>query len=81
MISDWRNYETWEEAGSPTAAGKAQLVWPAVPRRVRAARRWTPRVRRDELDAFVDRASPRAASPPTTELTDAFVRAAKGHRR
>jgi trimethylamine--corrinoid protein Co-methyltransferase len=23
MISDWRNYETWEEAGRPEAAGKA----------------------------------------------------------
>ena len=27
LISDWRNYETWEEAGSPEAAQKAnQLV-------------------------------------------------------
>ena len=23
MVSDWRNYETWEEAGSPEAAGRA----------------------------------------------------------
>ncbi|MBA3802586.1 MAG: trimethylamine methyltransferase family protein [Acidimicrobiia bacterium] len=23
MISDWRNYESWQEAGSPTAEGKA----------------------------------------------------------
>ena len=23
MISDWRNYETWEEAGRPEAAGRA----------------------------------------------------------
>ncbi len=23
MISDWRNYETWEEAGKPEAAGRA----------------------------------------------------------
>jgi len=23
MVSDWRNYETWEEAGRPDAAGKA----------------------------------------------------------
>ena len=23
MISDWRNWETWDEAGRPEAAGKA----------------------------------------------------------
>ena len=27
MLSDWRNYETWEEAGSPEAAGKANRIW------------------------------------------------------
>ena len=27
MISDWRNYETWQEAGSPEAAGKANGIW------------------------------------------------------
>jgi len=26
MISDWRNYETWQEAGSPEAAGKANKI-------------------------------------------------------
>ncbi len=26
MISDWRNYETWEEAGKPEAAQKANLL-------------------------------------------------------
>jgi trimethylamine--corrinoid protein Co-methyltransferase len=26
MISDWRNYETWQEAGSPEAAGKANGI-------------------------------------------------------
>ena len=26
MISDWRNYESWEEAGSPEAAGKANTI-------------------------------------------------------
>lgn len=26
MISDWRNYETWQEAGSPEAAGKADRL-------------------------------------------------------
>ena len=27
MLSDWRNYETWEEAGSPQTAGKANAVY------------------------------------------------------
>ncbi len=27
LLSDWRNYETWEEAGSPEAAGKANRLW------------------------------------------------------
>ena len=26
MLSDWRNYESWEEAGSPQAYGKANSV-------------------------------------------------------
>ena len=26
MISDWRNYESWQEAGSPEAAGKAGRI-------------------------------------------------------
>ena len=27
MISDWRNYETWDEAGRPEASGKANQIW------------------------------------------------------
>jgi trimethylamine--corrinoid protein Co-methyltransferase len=27
MISDWRNYETWQESGSPEAAGKANKIY------------------------------------------------------
>ncbi|PSH65981.1 trimethylamine methyltransferase family protein [Phyllobacterium sophorae] len=27
IISDWRNYETWQEAGSPTAIERANRVW------------------------------------------------------
>ncbi|TIX64007.1 MAG: methyltransferase, partial [Mesorhizobium sp.] len=27
IISDWRNFETWAEAGSPTALEKANRVW------------------------------------------------------
>jgi trimethylamine--corrinoid protein Co-methyltransferase len=27
MISDWRNYETWREAGAPTAYDTAQRIY------------------------------------------------------
>ena len=27
LISDWRNFEAWEEAGSPEAMGKANGIW------------------------------------------------------
>ena len=27
MLSDWRNYETWEEAGAPTATERATVLW------------------------------------------------------
>ena len=27
MLSDWRNYETWEEAGSPQVPAKANRIW------------------------------------------------------
>lgn len=30
MISDWRNYESWEEAGSPTADQRAAELFPAL---------------------------------------------------
>jgi trimethylamine--corrinoid protein Co-methyltransferase len=53
MISDWRNYETWQEAGSPEAAGKANSIW----KELLAA--YVPPVQEpavtDELDAFVSR--------------------------
>jgi trimethylamine--corrinoid protein Co-methyltransferase len=27
ILSDWRNFESWEEAGRPEAAGKANRIW------------------------------------------------------
>ena len=53
MISDWRNYESWDEAGSPEAAGKANHLAAAFlaayePPEMDAARR-------EELEAFVAR--------------------------
>ena len=53
MISDWRNYETWQEAGSPQAAAKAHSLY----RRLLAS--YTPppldAAIAEELDDFVAR--------------------------
>ncbi len=53
MLSDWRNYETWDEAGRPEAAGRAtelaRLLLDAY-----EAPSMDPAVR-EELDAFVAR--------------------------
>jgi trimethylamine---corrinoid protein Co-methyltransferase len=53
ILSDWRNFESWREAGSPTAMEKAHGVWQE------ALQRYTPppmeAAIREELDAFVVR--------------------------
>ena len=50
---DWRNYETWEEAGSPEAPAKANRIW----KELLAAYEPPPMdpAVREELDAFVAR--------------------------
>ncbi len=27
LVSDWRNFETWQDSGSPTTAQNANKVW------------------------------------------------------
>jgi trimethylamine--corrinoid protein Co-methyltransferase len=53
LLSDWRNYESWEEAGSPTAPAKANAIW----KQLLAAYEPPPLdpAVREELDAFVAR--------------------------
>ena len=53
MISDWRNYETWDEAGRPDAAQRATRARPAF----LAAYEPPPMdpAVREELDDFVAR--------------------------
>ena len=53
IISDWRNFETWELAGSPTAIQKANAVW----QKELAAYERPPMdaAIEEELDAFVGR--------------------------
>jgi trimethylamine---corrinoid protein Co-methyltransferase len=53
MLSDWRNYETWEEAGSPELPSKANRIW----KELLAAYEPPPMdpAVAEELQAFVDR--------------------------
>jgi trimethylamine---corrinoid protein Co-methyltransferase len=53
MLSDWRNWETWEEAGSPQLPGKANRLW----KDLLAAYEPPPidPAVAEELQAFVDR--------------------------
>ena len=54
MVSDWRNYETWDEAGRPEAAGKARRSSPALFLDAYEPPPMDPAVR-EELDDFVAR--------------------------
>jgi trimethylamine--corrinoid protein Co-methyltransferase len=53
MLSDWRNYETWEEAGSPEVPGKANRIWKELLAAYEPPS-MDPAIR-EELDAFVAR--------------------------
>jgi trimethylamine--corrinoid protein Co-methyltransferase len=61
IISDWRNYETWAEAGSPTAIQRANRLW-----KERLAAYEEPPLDpaiREELNAFVDRRIAEGGAP------------------
>ena len=53
ILSDWRNFEQWQEAGAPEAAQKANQVYKQVLKDYRAPA-LNPAIS-DELDEFVDR--------------------------
>jgi trimethylamine--corrinoid protein Co-methyltransferase len=61
IISDWRNFETWQEAGSPTAYQKANATW----QKELAAYERPPMdaAIEEELDAFVARRKAEGGSP------------------
>jgi trimethylamine--corrinoid protein Co-methyltransferase len=61
ILSDWRNFETWQEAGSPTAFQKANAVWQ---RELAAYERppMDPAIE-EELDAFVARRKAEGGAP------------------
>jgi trimethylamine--corrinoid protein Co-methyltransferase len=61
IISDWRNFETWQEAGSPTSYQRANAIWqkelaayqqPAMDPAIA-----------EELDAFVARRKAEGGAP------------------
>ncbi len=61
ILSDWRNYETWAEAGSPTALERANRVW-----KERLASYEEPPMDpaiREELDAFVEKRRTEGGAP------------------
>jgi trimethylamine--corrinoid protein Co-methyltransferase len=61
MISDWRNYETWQEAGSPTAYDKANRLF-----KERLAAYTPPPmddVIRGELETFVEKRRAEGGAP------------------
>ena len=61
MISDWRNYETWREAGSPTAYDTAEKLYKA-----RLANFTAPPIEPERLaalDAFVARRKAEGGAP------------------
>jgi len=61
IISDWRNFETWTEAGSPTAVERANRIW-----KERLAGYEQPPMDsaiREELDAFVEKRKAEGGAP------------------
>ncbi|MDQ6433046.1 trimethylamine methyltransferase family protein [Mesorhizobium sp. LHD-90] len=61
VISDWRNFETWAEAGSPTAMEKANRVWKE--RLASYEEPWMDPAIREELDAFVEKRRAEGGAP------------------
>ena len=61
IISDWRNFESWTEAGSPTAMEKANRIW-----KERLATYEEPYMDpaiREELNAFVEKRRAEGGAP------------------
>jgi trimethylamine--corrinoid protein Co-methyltransferase len=53
ILSDWRNFESWQQAGAPEAAGRANRVWKETLARYEQPA-MDPAIR-EALDAFVER--------------------------
>ena len=62
MISDWRNYETWREAGSPTAYDTRQPALQGSASTPIEEPPMDPAIR-EELEAFVARRKAEGGAP------------------
>jgi len=61
VLSDWRNFETWTEAGSPTAVEKANHVW--KDRLANYEEPYMDPAIREELNEFVERRIAEGGAP------------------
>ncbi|MBA3448082.1 MAG: trimethylamine methyltransferase family protein [Pseudaminobacter sp.] len=61
IISDWRNFESWAEAGSPTAVEKANRVWKE--RLATYEKPYMDPAIEEELNAFVDQRVAEGGAP------------------
>jgi trimethylamine--corrinoid protein Co-methyltransferase len=61
VISDWRNFETWAEAGSPTALERANRVWKE--RLATYEQPFMDPAVKEELNAFVDKRKAEGGAP------------------
>lgn len=61
IISDWRNFETWAEAGSPTALERANRIWKE--RLAAYEEPFMDPATREELDAFVEKRKAEGGAP------------------
>ncbi|MDP3898183.1 MAG: trimethylamine methyltransferase family protein [Mesorhizobium sp.] len=61
ILSDWRNFESWAEAGSPTAMEKANRVWKE--RLATYEQPYMDPAIREELDAFVAKRRAEGGAP------------------
>ena len=53
LISDWRNFQSWQAAGSPTAEKKANALWKQALAEYREP--WLDPGSLEQIDAFVAR--------------------------
>lgn len=61
IVSDWRNFETWYEAGSPDAISKANALWKQILHEYEKPA--LDRALEDELDAFVAKRKEMGGAP------------------
>ncbi len=64
LVSDWRNYGTWQEDGARTATQRASFLWRELVEKYQAPPRDPAVV--EALDAYVERRKAEGGAPPVT---------------